>query len=96
VSLHNGVQWIGWDPVAKHIRSWSFEADGGFGESVWTRDGAKWVLKTSSIVANGGKVTGTIIITRVDANTVAWQMKDQTLNDKPLPDTKEIKMKRAQ
>jgi len=95
-SLLHGTQWIGWDPVAKRIRSWSFEGDGGFGESVWTKDGQKWVIKTSNTVVNGGKVTGTIIVTPVDANTVAWQFKDQTLDGKPLPDTKEIKMKRVQ
>jgi hypothetical protein len=32
----------------------------------------------------------------VDAKTVTWQSKDQTLNGKPLPDTKGIKMKRAE
>jgi hypothetical protein len=38
--LQHGTQWIGWDPAAKQIRSWSFEADGGYGESVWTKQGA--------------------------------------------------------
>ena len=95
-SLDNGVQMIGWDPVAKQIRSWSFEADGGFGESVWTKEGAKWIVKTNATVADGSKVSATNIVTPVDANTVTWQSKDRTVDGKPLPDTKEIKMKRVQ
>ena len=95
-SLDNGTQMIGWDPVAKHIHSWSFEADGGFGESVWTKDGAKWIVKTKATAADGSAVTATNIITPVDANTVTWQSKERTAGGKPLPDTKEIKMKRVQ
>ena len=94
-TLDNGTEWIGWDPVTKQIHSWSFEADGGYGDSVWTKDGTKWVVKSNSTITDGTKVSATHIITPVDANTVAWQSKDQTLNGKPLPDTKQIKMTRA-
>jgi len=93
--LDNGMQMIGWDPAAKQIRSWSFEADGGFGESTWNKDGSKWVVKTKATTADGGAVTATNIITPVDANTVTWASKDRTAGGKPLPDTKEVKMKRV-
>ena len=95
-TLDNGTEWIGWDPVAKQIHSWSFEADGGYGDSVWTKDGTKWVIKTNAILSDGSKVSATHIVTPVDADTVTWQSKGQTVNGKPLPDSKEIKMKRAQ
>src|SRR5215467_12812358 len=95
-TLDNGTEWIGWDPVAKQIHSWSFEADGGYGDSVWTKDGTKWVIKTNAILSDGSKVSATHIVTPVDADTVTWQSKDQTVTGKPLPDSKEIKMKRAQ
>jgi uncharacterized protein (TIGR02246 family) len=95
-SLDSGTQMIGWDPVSKQIRSWSFEADGGFGESVWSKDGAKWIVKTKATAADGSAVTATNIITPVDANTVTWQSKERTASGKPLPDTKEVKMKRVQ
>ena len=94
-SLENGTQMIGWDPVSKQIRSWSFEADGGFGESTWAKDGAKWIVKVKATTAEGGAVTATNIFTPVDGNTVKWQSKERTLNGKPIPDTKEITMKRA-
>ena len=94
-TLQNGTQWIGWDAAAKQIRSWNFEADGGFDESTWTKDDGKWTIKTNSTLADGSKVTATNIVTKVDANTITWQSKDQTVNGKPMPDTKEVKMKRA-
>jgi uncharacterized protein (TIGR02246 family) len=96
-SLLQSTQWIGWDPAAKQIRAWSFQADGGFGESTWTKDGDKWVLRNESTLADGSKVTSTNIVTPVDAGTVVtWQAKDQKVNGKELPDTKEVKMKRIQ
>jgi uncharacterized protein (TIGR02246 family) len=61
--LDRGTQWIGWDPVTKQIRSWNFEADGGFGEGAWTKDGEKWIIKTTSVLADGSKVTATNIVT---------------------------------
>ena len=33
------TEWIGWDPSTSQIRSWSFEADGGIGEGVWSNQG---------------------------------------------------------
>jgi uncharacterized protein (TIGR02246 family) len=94
-TLQNGTQWIGWDAAAKQIHSWSFEADGGFGESAWTQDGGKWIIKTNATLADGSKVTATSIVTHPDANTITWQSTDQTVDGKPLPDTKAVKMKRA-
>ena len=90
------TQWIGWDASTKQIQSWSFQADGGTGRSTWSKDGAKWLIKSESVLADGGKVSSTNIVTPVDANTITWQSKDQTVNGKAIPDTKEVKMKRAQ
>ena len=94
-TLDRGTQWIGWDPVKKEIRSWNFEADGGFGEGAWTKDGDNWIVKTNSVVADGSKVTATNVVSPIDADTIAVQSKNQTVDGKPIPDTTETKMKRA-
>jgi uncharacterized protein (TIGR02246 family) len=94
IVLSGGTQWIGWDPLDKRVRSWMFDHNGGFGEGSWTKDGNKWVSKTSGVWQDGNKVTATNILTYVDADTMTWQSKDRTINGKPLPDIKEIKMKR--
>jgi len=95
VSLLRTTQWIGWDAATKQIRSWSFQADGGTDMSTWTQNGSTWSIKTDSILANGSKASSTSVITPVDADTITWKMKDQTVNGKEVPDTKEVKMKRV-
>jgi len=94
-TLDRGTQWIGWDPVNKQIRSWNFEADGGFGEGAWTKDGDKWIVKTTSILADGSKVTATNVVSLLSADLISLQSKEQTVNGKAIPDTNESKMKRA-
>jgi uncharacterized protein (TIGR02246 family) len=94
IPVGSGTQWIGWDPKAKHIRSWMFESSGGFGEGVWTRDGDRWLVKTTFTQRDGKRVTATNVVTRLDANTLSWQSTNRTVDGKALPDTKAIKMKR--
>jgi len=86
---------IGWDPAAKRIRSWAFDATGGFGEGAWTRDGKKWVVKTTSTLQDGKKAAATYILTHVDADTLTLQGKDRSEDGKELPDTKVVKLKRV-
>jgi uncharacterized protein (TIGR02246 family) len=95
ILLDNGSQRIGWDPAAKTIRSWSFEADGGFGHGEWKPDGDKWVVTMSSVLRSGSLMTATTVVTRVDADTITWQLKNQQLDGKAMPDTPVVKMKRA-
>src|SRR5262249_55664374 len=44
MTIGGGTQWIGWNPVEKHIRSWTFDANGGYGDGVWTKEGDKWSI----------------------------------------------------
>jgi uncharacterized protein (TIGR02246 family) len=94
-TLDRGTQRIGWDPVTKQIRSWNFEADGGYGEGAWTKDGDDWIVKTTSVVADGSKVTATNVVSPIDADTISVQSKEQTVDGKAIPDTQKTMMKRA-
>jgi uncharacterized protein (TIGR02246 family) len=95
ISIGNATQWIGWDPIAKHMRSWIFDATGGFGEGTWSQDGKKWVLKTNSVLQSGKKASATYVLTPVDADTIALQARDRMEDGNKLPDTKEVKLKRV-
>jgi uncharacterized protein (TIGR02246 family) len=95
ISIGGGTQWIGWDPLTKRARSWTFETNGGFGEGTWTQDGDKWVSKSTGVLHDGKKLTATNILTRIDAETMSWQATDRTEDGKALPDIKPIKMKRV-
>ena len=94
ILLSSGTQWIGWDPSAKRYRSWTFDSMGGFGEGSWTKDGNKWIIKSNAVLQDGRKMTSTNIVKRIDGDTISWQGKDRTLDGKPIPDMKEVKMKR--
>ena len=93
--VSRSTEWIGWDPSTSQIRSWSFEADGGIGEGVWSNQGDQWIIKTNAILPDGKKLVATNLITRTGPDAVTWQSKDRTLDGKPLPDVNEIKMKRV-
>jgi uncharacterized protein (TIGR02246 family) len=95
VAIGGGTVWIGWDPNAKSVRSWMFEANGGFGQGTWTKDGAKWTSKSTGTLQDGKKATSTNIVTRIDDDTLTWEVKERTLDDKPVPDIKPVKMKRV-
>lgn len=94
-SLLRTTQWIGWDAAAKQVKSWSFQADGGTDQSTWTQDGTSWTVNTDSVLASGAKVSSTSVITLVDQDTITWQMKDQKVNGKEVPDSGVVKMKRV-
>jgi uncharacterized protein (TIGR02246 family) len=96
VSVGEATHWIAWDPQAKRIRSWIFDASGGFGEGAWTREGDHWVIKTKSVHQDGKNATATYHIRRVDAGTLLLQGTDRTVDGKAIPDTKEFKLKRVQ
>jgi uncharacterized protein (TIGR02246 family) len=89
------TQWIGWDPLDKHLRSWIFDAAGGFGEGSWTQDGNKWVIRTNSVLQDGKKAMATFILTPVDADALSLQARDRNVEGKPVPDGPEIKLKRV-
>lgn len=95
VSVGQATHWIGWDPQARRIRSWIFDASGGFGEGAWTKDGDKWVIKTKSVHQDGKNAAATFQIGRIDAETLSLQATERTVDGKAVPDTKEFRLKRV-
>jgi hypothetical protein len=95
ISIGGGTTWIGWDPLAKQVRSWTFETNGGFGEGKWTRDGDKWVVKATAVLRDGKNLTATNVLTRLDADTLTCEAKDRTEDGKELFAIKPIKLKRV-
>jgi uncharacterized protein (TIGR02246 family) len=95
VLVGDATVWIGWDPVAKNIRAWLFDATGGFGDGSWTQDGNKWSLKMTATLQDGKKTTATYVLTRVNGDMLTLQAKDRSVDGKAVPDGKEVKMKRA-
>jgi uncharacterized protein (TIGR02246 family) len=95
IPVVGGTQWIGWDPIAKQVRSWSFYSGGGFGEAFWTKEGNTWTVKTTATTAAGKKASVTNLITKVDAEHITWQATKLTVDGKEIPDASPVKMKRV-
>jgi uncharacterized protein (TIGR02246 family) len=86
----SGMQIVGWDPVAKHIRSWVFDSDGGFAEGKWTKKGDKWLIKQTGTLPDGSKSSSVNILKQIDNNSFTWQSVQRSVNGDLLPDVAEV------
>jgi uncharacterized protein (TIGR02246 family) len=86
----NGTQRIGWDPLAKVIRSWIFDSEGGFAEGAYSRAGNSWIIKLTGVTRDGLPASSTNAITRVGNDRMTWQSRDRMVGGEPAPDTGEI------
>ena len=89
-----GTQRIGWDPLAKNIRSWVFDSEGGFGEGIWTREGNHWIVKMTGVTRDGKIASATNIITRVSKDRMTWQQRDRIVGGEKTPDIAEVPITR--
>ena len=85
-----GTQFIGWDPVQGGIRSWTFDSEGGFGSGRWIRDGNRWLVKTSFVLASGERASAINIITYVDQDTLRWQSTNREIAGELQPSIPEV------
>lgn len=90
----NGSQRIGWDPLAKVIRSWVFDSEGGFAEGVYSHDGDRWVIKLSGVTREGEPASATNVITFLGKGRISWQSRDRTVGGEASPDIEEVVMVR--
>ena len=86
----SGMQIIGWDPVAKAIRSWTFDSDGGFAEATWTFKKDRWFVQNKGYLADGRKASMTNVIKQVDQNSFTWQTIERTVGGELLPNIDEV------
>jgi uncharacterized protein (TIGR02246 family) len=86
----SGLQVIGWDPVAKQIRSWVFDSGGGFGEGVWTNKGNSWFIQTRGTLANGSKSSSVNILGKLDDDRFSWQTVNAEVDGELQPNGDEV------
>jgi uncharacterized protein (TIGR02246 family) len=86
-------QRIGWDPVLKRIRSWVFDSEGGFGESLWARDGDTWLIKATGVRPDGKTGTSTNVLVPAGKDAYVWRSRDRIVGDEVSPEI-EVKVVR--
>ena len=91
-----GTQVIGWDPQNQQIRGWSFNSDGSFGESTWSRNGESWLYKSAQTLATGEVASGTYVMERLDDNSFSVQLVGHEVDGEPQPAGTTIRVVRAE
>ncbi len=85
---------IGWDPQTRQIKSWTFDADGGYSEGLWTHGADKWVLKSRGVTHLGRNFSATSILRHVDPGTLSWESRDRVEGGVLVPDRPPLIVKR--
>jgi uncharacterized protein (TIGR02246 family) len=80
------TQRIGWDPSAGRIRSWLFDADGGFAEGTWTLTDDDIVIKSTSVNPDGTTASATVTIDQKDKDHFSMKGTDRVVGDSREPD----------
>jgi uncharacterized protein (TIGR02246 family) len=80
------TQRIGWDPVAHQVRSWEFDSEGGFGEGHWSRDGERWVVKSTGVRPEGVTASSTNVMSQVRADLVKWTSTNRIIGGESIAD----------
>jgi hypothetical protein len=79
-------QRIGWDPLVRRIRSWSFASDGSRGEATWFRDGDSWIAMLTTILPDGRQQTTVNIYSYDGQERCVWRTLPEGLeSDSGLP-----------
>ncbi|HSG72180.1 MAG TPA: SgcJ/EcaC family oxidoreductase, partial [Planctomycetaceae bacterium] len=68
----NGVQRIGWDPVRRQLRSWSFDSEGGYAEGYWIRNEDRWIVTSSGYTSDGDAVQATAVYVIQSDERLTW------------------------
>lgn len=91
----SGSMRIGWDPLSRQIKSWTFDANGSHAEGLWTRIGDEWVVKVQGVNA-AGQVTSAVNVFRfVNAETMTLRSYDRVVGGQPGADIPENVIKRS-
>jgi len=91
----SGMQIIGWDPLAKQIRSWVFDSDGGFAAGRWTQKQDRWFIQKRGVLSDGRKTSATNVIRPIDQNAYTLQSIARTVAGDLLPNIDEVHVVRA-
>jgi uncharacterized protein (TIGR02246 family) len=91
----DGWQIIGWDPVEKHIRSWTFDGEGGFAEGEWTREGERWLLREKGVAPDGSRTTAENTFAKFSADRLTWESNNRTLDGEPQPSIARFEVNRV-
>ncbi|MEM8913814.1 MAG: hypothetical protein AAGC97_18790 [Planctomycetota bacterium] len=80
-----GFQVIGYDRASDAIRSWSYFADGTYGEGIWDIDEDVIRIKSQQQLAGGGQAGGTYVLRRLSEDQLMIKLVGHEINGEPVP-----------
>ncbi|MFG0288002.1 MAG: YybH family protein [Rhodopirellula sp. JB044] len=81
------TQVIAWDPRMQQIRSWTFNADGSFGNGEWSKSGDQWLVQSTQTLADGRAASGTYVLTLHGEDEFAINLVGHEIEGAPQPST---------
>jgi uncharacterized protein (TIGR02246 family) len=82
----SATQRIGWDPATRSIKSWYFDSLGSISSGSWKQDGDNWFVKIHGTQYDGQSMSGTSVVTPVDADSYLRTMGEMHVGGRLLPD----------
>ncbi|MBL8821848.1 MAG: nuclear transport factor 2 family protein [Planctomycetia bacterium] len=73
----------------------SYQDNGKHGESIWYRDGNRWIAEDSETGPDGAASRSVNILTRLNDNSLLWRTVERTINGEPAPDEVPVKLTRS-
>lgn len=93
-TLH-GTQVIGWDPLNRQVRTWTFNSDGSFGQGTLSNHDEEWLLKMWQILPDGRLASATKALKRIDPDTMTVQTIAETIDGEPSPSSEPVTVVRT-
>ena len=83
-------QRIGWDPLRKQFKAWTFDSEGGYGESQWIPTETGWLIKATSVNTDGSTASATNHVELIGMDRYVFQSVDRVSGNELLPAVKVI------
>jgi len=94
-----GIESRGEETIARNpaggLRSWRFENNGAFAESLWTHQGEDWLIETAGTLPDGSEASAVVVLTPLDNDSFLWQATERSTEGVSLPGTRPLKVKRV-
>jgi uncharacterized protein (TIGR02246 family) len=79
--LLSGTQRITVDPLTETLKGWSYDSDGGYSESTWTKNGDSWLVRGTGVTSEGDVAAATYIIKALGKDRVEVKTMHKVVGD---------------
>jgi uncharacterized protein (TIGR02246 family) len=88
-------QRIAWDAAQGTYRSWTFDSDGGWGESLWSPSDQGWILESKAFAPSGSQGTVRVSIVSESDSRLKIQGTNRFSNGVAEPDYEHVMVRKA-